>query len=134
MNEQRRPRNALLSRLGNHWQAPLKSQHQIIIDASRDAVWQAFSKGDTALIDVITEQREPDFLAGTADSRGCRAIIVSHFQDAGADRTRVTVYANRFFSGLRKLTSIMSGRSLKQDIDDKLERLKLLVESERAKQ
>ncbi len=130
MDERRCGRNALSFRRHERRKTILKSQHQIIIDAPRDVVWAAFCSGQhTCLIDEITEERKPDFVAGTADSRGCRAIIVGHFANAGPDATRITVYANRFFTGLRKLTSVLSGRSLKQDIDDKLGRLKLAIES-----
>ena len=45
----------------------VKTQHEIIIDAPREAVWDAFATGaDAAVIDEITEQRRPDFLAGSA--------------------------------------------------------------------
>ena len=111
----------------------MKTQHEIIIDAPREAVWDAFATGaDAAVIDEITEQRRPDFLAGSAEISGGRAIIVGHFSDHGDSATRVTVYANRFFKGLAKLTSIFSGDSLKNDIDHKLDRLKLAVETARS--
>ena len=111
----------------------VKTQHEIIIDAPRDAVWDAFAKGaDAAVIDEITEQRKPDFLAGTAVIRGGRAIVVGHFADHGDSGTRVTVYANRFFKGLAKLTSIVRGDALQKDIDQKLDRLKLAIETARS--
>ena len=111
----------------------MKTQHEIIIDAPRNTVWDAFANGkDAAVIDEITEQRRPDFLAGTADINGGRAVIVGHFADHGDAATRVTVYANRFFRGLAKLTSIMKADALREDIDSKLNRLKLAVETRRA--
>ncbi len=111
----------------------VKTQHEIIIDAPRDAVWDAFATGaDAAVIDEITEQRKPDFLAGTAVIRGGRAIIVGHFADHGDSATRVTVYANRFFKGVTKLTSVVRGDALKKDIDQKLDRLKLAIETARS--
>ena len=111
----------------------VKTQHEIIIDAPRPAVWDAFAKGkDAAVIDEITEQRKPDFLAGTTDISGGRAVIVGHFADHGDAATRVTVYANRFFKGFAKFTSIMKGDALRKDIDRKLDRLKLAVETARA--
>ncbi len=111
----------------------VKTQHEIIIDAPRDAVWEAFAKSaDAAVIDEITEQREPDFLAGTAVISGGRAVIVGHFADHGDSATKVTVYANRFFKGLAKLTSVMKGDALKDDIDRKLNRLKLAIETARS--
>ena len=111
----------------------VKTQHEIIIDAPRPAVWDAFASGkDAAVIDEITEQRKPDFLAGTTVIRGGRAVIVGHFSDHGDAATRVIVYANRFFKGLAKLTSVMRGDTLKKEIDGKLDRLKLAVETRRA--
>ncbi len=108
----------------------VKTQHEIIIDAPREAVWDAFAKGaDAAVIDEITEQRKPDFLAGTAMIRGGRAVIVGHFAEHGDSSTRVTVYANRFFKGLARLTSVVRGDALKNDIDQKLDRLKLAIET-----
>ena len=110
----------------------VKTQHEIIIDAPRPAVWDAFAKGkDAAVIDEITEQRKPDFLAGTAVIRGGRAVIVGHFSDHGDAGTKVIVYANRFFKGLAKLTSVVRGDALREDIDSKLNRLKLAVETRR---
>ncbi len=111
----------------------VKTQHEIIIDAPRDAVWDAFARGaDAAVLDDITEQRKPDFLAGTAVIRGGRAVIVGHFADHGESGTKVTVYANRFFKGIAKLTSVVRGDALKNDIDRKLDRLKLAIETARS--
>ncbi|MDJ0758316.1 MAG: hypothetical protein QNJ19_02915 [Woeseiaceae bacterium] len=111
----------------------MKTQHEIIIDAPRDAVWDAFARGaDAAVLDDITEQRKPDFLAGTAVIRGGRAVIVGHFADHGESGTKVTVYANRFFKGIAKLTSVVRGDALKNDIDRKLDRLKLAIETARS--
>ena len=108
----------------------MKTTHEIIIDAPRETVWDAFAKGaDAAVIDEITEQRKPDFLAGTATIRGGRAVIVGHFAEVDDSSTRVTVYANRFFKGLAKLTSVVRGDALKNDIDKKLNRLKLAIET-----
>ena len=111
----------------------MKTQHEIIIDAPRDDVWEAFSKAsEVAVIDEVTEQRKPVFVAGTAPVKGGRAVIVGHFEEHADDATKITIYANRFFRGLAKLTSAMRGEALRKDIDDKLERLKLAVESARS--
>ena len=111
----------------------MKTQHEIIIEASRLAVWRAFAESrDAAVIDEVTEQRRPDFLAGTTTINGGRAVIVGHFADHGDAATKVTVYANRFFRGLTKLTSVVRGDALRRDIDEKLDRLKLVVETANA--
>lgn len=109
---------------------------EIIIDADRDTVWREFENGSEKSKwqpTLVTERREPDFIAGISESEWSKAIVVNHFDKIDADRTRWVFYANHQFKGLRKLAAIFVRNSIGKRTEDNMQRFKLSVESKLAK-
>lgn len=144
----------------------MKLKAEIIIDADRDTVWQAFDNPDNmskwqptlksfthqsgqpgqpgavselvyeengreiVMTERVSERRQPDFMAGSYESKWGTALIVNHFEKVGDKQTRWVSYWNQTFSGfLRLLTPFMRG-SMRKRLDDDMQRFKFLVESE----
>ncbi len=81
------------------------------------------------ITETITARREPDFLAGTYESRWGAAVVVNQFEDAGDGATRWTAYHNHSFRGLMKILSLFRHRAIVGRIDDDAQRFKLFVET-----
>ena len=80
--------------------------------------------------ETITERREPHFMAGVFESGWGKAIVVNQFEDLGDGRTRWNAWWNYFFKGIHRVKApFIKGSTVKQ-IDDTLQRFKLMVESE----
>lgn len=88
-------------------------------------------KGRTiAMTETITERREPHFLAGFYNSSHGVALIVNHFESVGDGRTRWVGYTNHSFQGIMKIMAIFVQRSIRERIENDMQRFKLFVESE----
>ena len=111
----------------------MKVKAEITIDADRESVWRAFDDPDTlskwhsAL--TVTERGKPGFIAGVDETSLSKAIVVYHFEVLDENSTRIIVYANHQFTGLRKLTSVFLRRTILNRADEDLQRCKLLIET-----
>lgn len=87
---------------------------------------------DVVMVETLTEKREPDFLAGLYESDWGHATIVNHFEPAGDDRTRWTMYSNHDFKGIGGFVSFLFRKSISARTEDWMQRFKLLVETRSA--
>lgn len=87
---------------------------------------------EVVLTETITARREPDFLAGTYESKWGNAVIVNHFEDIGDGRTRWAAYHNHTFKGFMKVMALFVARSIRKRSEADMERFKLFVETEAA--
>jgi len=114
----------------------MKVKSEIIIDADRESVWRAFDDPDTLSKWqpklTVTERGKPGFIAGVYESDRSKAIVVYHFEVLDENCTRIIVYANYQFTGLRKLTSVFLRRAMSNRADEDLQQCKLLIETEAA--
>jgi uncharacterized protein YndB with AHSA1/START domain len=115
------------------WQPTLKSVvHRSGTPGQPDAVTElTYDEGgrEVVITETITARREPDFLAGTYESRWGGAVVVNQFEDASDGGTRWTAYHNQSFTGLMKVLSLFRQRAIVSRIDDDAERFKLFVET-----
>ena len=100
-------------------------------DAETELVYEVKGRV-TAVIETITARREPDFLAGTLTSEQFNAVVVNHFEKTDDGGTRWIAYWNRTFMGASRFTTLFTHGSIRKRVDDQMNRLKLLVESEQA--
>lgn len=111
----------------------MKVKAEITIDADRESVWRAFDDADTlskwqpAL--TVTERGKPGFIAGVYESSGSKAVVVYHFEVPDENSTRIILYANHQFSGLRKLASVFLRRTMLSRAEQDLQQCKLLIET-----
>ena len=87
---------------------------------------------DVLLTETITERREPDFLAGTYESKWGTTVIVNHFERIGEQQTRWVSYSRHSFRGIMRFLAIFMRGSMCKRADDDMQRFKLLVESQAA--
>jgi uncharacterized protein YndB with AHSA1/START domain len=84
------------------------------------------------LTETITERRDPDFLAGTYESRHGSTLIVNHFEAIDENTTRWSSWCNFQFRGAMKFMSLFAARSIRKRTQGDMERFKLMVESDLA--
>lgn len=84
------------------------------------------------LTETITERREPDFLAGTYESRYGATLIVNHFEAIDDNTTRWSSWCNFRFRGAMKFLSLFVAGSIRKRTQGDMERFKLMVESDLA--
>ncbi len=117
----------------HRWQPTLKSvTHKSGEPGEPDAVAELVydEKGrDVVLTETITARRQPDFLAGTYESRWGAAVVVNQFEGTEDGRTRWTVYWNHSFRGLMKFMALFARKSIIKRTEDDAQRFKLFVES-----
>ncbi len=82
------------------------------------------------MIETVTERREPHFMAGTYTSKYGTALIVNHFEMVGDDRTRWVSYTNHVFRGIMKIMAIFAHKSIRERVENDMQRFKLMVESQ----
>ena len=85
-----------------------------------------------ALLETVTERREPDFIAGTYEADHGTTIIVNHFEAIDENSTRWTSWCNFQFRGLMKLMSIFVAGAIRKRTQGDMERFKLMVETDEA--
>jgi len=85
------------------------------------------------MIERVTERREPDFMAGSYESKWGKAVIVNHFERVGEDQTRWVAYWNHTFTGLLRFVAPFLRKSMCKRLENDLQRFKLLVESGQSK-
>lgn len=84
------------------------------------------------LRETITERREPDFLAGSYESKHGTTIIVNHFEAIDASTTRWSSWCNFTFTGFMKFMSLFIGNVIRKRTEGDMQRFKLMVESDEA--
>ena len=113
----------------------MKFRHEVVIDADQQLVWEAFddlANMKVSLIETVTERREPHFMAGTYESDAGNALIVNHFEDAGAGRTRWAMYGNHSFRGIFRFLGIFFADSIRKRNEDMMNNFKLFAETKQA--
>ena len=115
------------------WQPTLKSfTHQSGQPGQPDAVAELIydEKGrDVVLTETITARRQPDFLAGTYESKWGAAVVVNQFEETGDGRTRWTAFWNHSFKGVMKFMALFARKSIIERTEGDAQRFKLFVES-----
>ncbi len=110
----------------------MKLKAQVIIDADPASVWQIFNQSDVIARNVgtVTEAREPDLVMGLWDGENGSAVVVNHFETINERQTRWVAYWNFTLKGVRKLKAVFGARSMERDLQNRMERFKLRVETE----
>lgn len=100
-------------------------------DAVSDLVYDENGR-EVILTETITARRQPDFLAGTYESKWGNAVIVNRFEEVDDGRTRWVTYQNHAFKGFMKILALFVARSIRKRSETDMERFKLFVETEAA--
>ncbi len=110
----------------------MKLKAQVIIDADPASVWQIFNRSDVIARNVgtVTEARAPDLVMGLWDGENGSAVVVNHFETINERQTRWVAYWNFTLKGVRKLTAVFGAGRMKRDLQDRMERFKLRVETD----
>ena len=89
---------------------------------------------EVVLTETITARREPEFLGGTYESKWGTVVILNLFEQAGDRQTRWSSNTNHVFKGFMKVMALFMRNSICGRIDADMQRFKLLVETELAKE
>ena len=110
----------------------MKLKAQVLIDADPDAVWRIFNRSDVIAehVGTVTEAREPDLVMGLWQGERSSAVVVNHFESISPAQTRWVAYWNFTLQGVRKLKAVFGAGSMESDLQDRMERFKLRVETE----
>ena len=87
--------------------------------------------GSTAGLESVSEARRPDFVAFIVEEDDKKTLIV-HTLTAAGDGTRWQAFSNTGFRGLARLTSLFSAGRLREQLENDLQRCKLMIESDAA--
>jgi carbon monoxide dehydrogenase subunit G len=120
------------------WQPMLKSFTHISgtpgqADAVSELVYDENGR-EVVLTETITARREPEFLGGTYESKWGTVVIVNLFEQIGDSRTRWSSNTNHVFKGFMKVMALFMRKSICDRIDADMQRFKLFVETELAKE
>jgi len=120
------------------WQPTLKSFTHISgtpgqADAVSELVYDENGR-EVVLTETITARREPEFLGGTYESKWGTVVIVNLFEQTGDRQTRWSSNTNHVFKGFMKVMALFMRKSICDRIDADMQRFKLLVETELAKE
>ena len=110
----------------------MKLKAQVLIDADPDSVWQIFNRSDVIAehVGTVTEAREPDLIMGLWQGERSSAVVVNHFESINERQTRWVAYWNFTLQGVRKLKAVLGARGMERDLQDRMERFKLRIETE----
>ena len=110
----------------------MKLKAQVLIDADPDSVWRIFSRSDVVAehVGTVTEAREPDLVMGLWEDERGSAVVVNHFESINERQTRWIAYWNFKLRGVRKLKAVFGAGGMEGDLQDRMERFKLRVETE----
>ena len=110
----------------------MKLKAQILIDADPSTVWRIFNRSDVIADHVgnVTEAREPDLVMGLWEGDRSTAIVVNHFEAINERQTRWVAYWNFTLKGVRKLRAVFGAGKMERDLEDRMQRFKLRVETE----
>lgn len=120
----------------SRWQPTLESITQVSGQPGRPGAVAELvynEKGKRVVMtETVTERRQPYFLAGIYDSAWASSLIVNHFEEIDENTTRLVSYSNMKFKGIMKFMSLLAAKSIRNRIEEDLNRFKLLVETEAA--
>ncbi|MEM7500783.1 MAG: SRPBCC family protein [Pseudomonadota bacterium] len=118
------------------WQSGLTARRQISGKPNDigSVVELTFDEGGSSrsVIETITERRRPNFLAATYESRHRTLLTVNTFESIGGEQTRWSVWSNVRFRGIASITSLFTAKRVRQQLEDDMQRFKLLVETREA--
>ena len=120
------------------WQPTLRSFRNVSgtpgqPDAVSELVYDENGR-EVVLTETITARRDPEFLGGTYESRWGTVVILNLFEQTEDGRTRWSSNSNHQFRGLMRFLSLFMAKSICGRIDSDMQRFKLLVETEAAKE
>jgi uncharacterized protein YndB with AHSA1/START domain len=119
------------------WQPTLRScQHVSGAPGQPDAVSELVydeNGREVVLTETITARREPEFLGGTYESKWGTVVILNLFEQTDDGRTRWSSNSSHRFRGLMRFLALFMAKSICGRIDSDMQRFKLLVETEVAK-
>ncbi len=109
----------------------MKLKAQVLIDADPTSVWRIFNQSDVIAENVgtVTEAREPDLVMGMWQGERSSAVVVNHFEALNDRQTRWVAYWNFTLQGMRKLRGVFGAGGMERELQDRMERFKLLVET-----
>ena len=110
----------------------MKLKAQILIDADPSTVWRIFNRSDVIAdhVGTVTEARKPDLVMGLWEGDRSTAIVVNHFEAIDERQTRWVAYWNFTLKGVRKLKAVFGADRMERDLEDRMQRFKLRVETE----
>jgi len=119
------------------WQPTLRSFRPVSgtpgqPDAVSELVYDENGR-EVVLTETITARRDAEFLGGTYESSWGTVVIFNLFERTGAGQTRWSSNANHQFRGIMKFLALFMAKSIRSRIDSDMQRFKLLVETEVAK-
>jgi uncharacterized protein YndB with AHSA1/START domain len=88
-------------------------------------------QGEAIGLESVSESRRPDFVAFIVEGDDCKALVVHTLTEAG-DGTRWQAWSNTAFRGLARLTALFSTGSLREQLENELQRCKLMIETDAA--
>lgn len=88
---------------------------------------------EIVMTERITERRDPDFLAGSYETKYGTTVIVNHFEVIDDNQTRWKSYSRHSFRGIMRFFALFMRKSICQRLEDDMQRFKFLVESQAAK-
>jgi uncharacterized protein YndB with AHSA1/START domain len=100
-------------------------------DAISELVYEENGR-EVVMLETITARREPEFLAGTYESKWCNSVIFNHFEETEDGNTRWVAYWNNSFKGFMKIMAFFLRNSLCNRTESDMQRFKLLVETKLA--
>ncbi len=107
----------------------MKFENEIVIDADRDAVWQALDGLDDLPGWQPTEHRRPSFIAGIYNGKRSNAVIVNHLESVGERQTRWVIYANHKPRALFGLIGPLLRGPISRQTQSIMDHVKLAVET-----
>ena len=85
-----------------------------------------------AMLETITERRDPDFLAASYESAQGTTVIVNHFATIDDHHTRWTSWCNFTFTGVMRFLSLFISGAIRKRTEADMQRFKLMVETDLA--
>ena len=101
-------------------------------DAVAEFVYEEDGR-EIVLTETITARRDREFLGGTYESKWGTVVILNLFESTKDGRTRWSSNSNHRFKGLMKFLSLFMAKSIRERIDNDMQRFKLLIETEVAR-
>ncbi len=115
------------------WQAGLTARRQISGKPNEIGAVAELTVDENGVArtvtETITERRQPSFLAATYESKQRNLLTVNTFEPIGDERTRWSVWSNVRFRGIAAVTSLFTAKRVRQELEDDMQRFKLLVET-----
>jgi len=85
-----------------------------------------------AMLETITERRDPDFLAASYETDHGTTVIVQHFETIDENRTRWSSWCRFTLTGFMRLITWFVSCVVRKRTEGDMQRFKLMVESDLA--